>query len=494
MKGGGERKERSHHSCSSINLNIYERRFIMSDKKDVEIKVFASRKAYETFDSRDEPKVAEVIRNRILPQSEAEYLRVNVKIKRKSDQTPEYLVAYLLRKDIYSAEVVRVDVDSNYEPTEITFNYDESEDAADEDAEDEEWGEDLPVEESFVEEEKYISEEEDVYTFDFVAATPVPEIPSAKAAVEKLHALATKAGLRSKMLLGKAATVSNYKQYLTSGLKGFVSIGHGNPNVIVLCDGPLNASWFKGLSNNPLKPGVIYFNSCQVFNEPLKSAVMHAGARTYIGGIVNLLIGPSEEVCKCFWDNIMTSPTRMNVVLSQCEKDKYPREGAHGITGDTGPFSIEKLRLAHAMWTHGHGVQIEYPDRLALERRYGFFIRLRGKPFTSNWVHFEVPTPVIVDGQRLRVGSVMVRFRTGSGASVHAVHVWDGERRIATYNGLNLSSRVFRTPRFGVPNHPYIRRGLGISFGVKFGDSANLPKNKLLVDISSAGCDFIVKT
>jgi len=30
MKGGGERKERSHHSCSSINLNIYERRFIMA--------------------------------------------------------------------------------------------------------------------------------------------------------------------------------------------------------------------------------------------------------------------------------------------------------------------------------------------------------------------------------------------------------------------------------------------------------------------------------
>ena len=470
------------------------RRFIMSNKKDVKIRVFASSKDYATFDSQDEPKVAEVIRNRVLPQSEAEYFRIDVKIKRKSDQAPAYLIAYMLRKDIYSAEVVRVDVDSHYEVSKITFNYDESADEEDEKvADEEEWEEDIPGEEGPVEEGEYIGEEEDEYAFDFVAATPVPGIPTAKAAVERLHELATKAGLKSKMLLGEAATVSNYKQYLTSGLKGFVNVGHGNPNGIALDDGFLNASWFQGLSTNALKPGVIYFNSCQVFNDPLKSAVVHAGARTYIGGIVNLLIGPSEEVCKCFWGKILTSETRMNVALSQCEKDKYPQEGAHGIGGDTGPFSVEKLRLAHAMWTHGHGVQIEYPDRLGHERRYGFFIRLRGKPFTSNWVHFEVPTPVIVDGRRLRVGSVMVRFRTGPGAQVHAVHVWDGERRIATHNGLNLSPRGFSWPRFDVPNHPYIRWGLGISVGIKFGDSANLPPNKLLVDISSAGCDFVVR-
>jgi hypothetical protein len=466
----------------------------MSDKKDVEIKVFASRKEYATFDSRDEPKVAEVIRDRVLPQTEAEYFRVDVKIKRKSDQAPAYLIAYMLRKDIYSAEVVRVDVDSHYEASKITFNYDESGDEEDEEAaDDEEWEEDIPGEAGIVEEGEYFGEEEDEYAVDFVAATPVPEIATAKAAVEKLHELATKAGLKSKMLLGPAATVSNYKHYLTSGLKGFVNIGHGNPNGIVLHDGSLNASWFQGLSTNALKPGVIYFNSCKVFNDPLKSAVMHGGARTYIGGIVNLLIGPSENVCTCFWGEVLTSETRMNVALAQCEKDKYPQEGAHGIDGDTGSFSVVKYRLAHAMWTHGHGSQIEHPDRLSLERRYGFFIRLRGKPFTSNWVHFEVPTPVIIDSRRLRVGSVMVRFRAGPGAYVHAVHVWDGERRIATYNGIHLSPRRFVWPRFDVPNHPYIRWGLGISVGVKFGDGANLPKNKLLVDISSAGCDFVVK-
>lgn len=466
----------------------------MSDTNDVEIRVFASRQEYAAFDARDEPKVAEIIRDQVLSQTDAEYYRVDVKIKRKSDQTPEYLIAYMLRKDIYSAEVVRVDIDNQYEASSITFNYDElGDEGDDEDLDDDEWDDDIPGEEDSVEHVEYFAEEEDEYAFDFVAATPVDGIPSAKQAVEKLHQLATDAGLKSKMLLGAAATVANYKLYLTSGLKGFVNVGHGNPNGIALHDGFLNATWFQGLGTTALKPGVIYFNSCKVFNNPLKPAVMHSGARTYIGGIVNLLIGPSEEVCKCFWGTILKSNTHMKVALTQCEKDKYPQQGAHGFAGDTGPFTVEKLKLVHAMWTHGHGGHIQHSDRLSFEGRYGSLIRFRGKPFTSNWVHFEVPTPVIVDGRRLRVGSVMIRFRVGPGAFVHAVHVWDGERRIAAYGGLHLAPLGFGLPRFDVPNHPYIRFGLGISLGVKFGDGVNLPLNKLLVDISSAGCDFVVR-
>jgi hypothetical protein len=450
---------------------------------DVEIKVFGSRNEYARLDSQDEPQIAEVIRTRVLPQSEAEYFRVNVKIKRRRDQTPEYLVAYLLRKDVYLAEVVKVDVDSDFQVRDITYNYEDSEEEEEEDHTEEE-------------EEIFLAEEWDEYAFDFVAATPVPEIPTAKAAVEYVCDLATKAGLKCKLLLGAEATVANYKLYLTSGLKGFVNVGHGNPNGIALADGSLNADWFQKLSGNPLRPGVIYFNSCQVHNDPLKSAVMQAGSRTFIGGIVNLLIGPSEEICKCFWGKVLPPSTAsMGTTLTQCEKDKYPNEGAHGIIGDASPFSTINLKLVQAMWTHGHSMQIEYPERLDLERRLGFYIQTRGKPFTGNWFHFAIPTPVIVDGRRLCVGSVMIRFRTGSGASVHAVHIYDGETKIAAHDGLNLSPQgSFVWPRFDVPTHPPIRWGLGISIGVRFGDSANLPPNKLLFEISSAGCDFVVES
>ncbi len=150
----------------------------------------------------------------------------------------------------------------------------------------------------------------------------------------------TSLGFKSKMLLGADATVANCKQYLTCGLKGFVSVGHGNTNFIALADGTLDAAWFNNVANQALKPAVVYFNSCQVHNDPLKSAVMKAGARTFIGGIVNLLIGPSEEVCKCFWGKALKTTTPMGDALQTCEKEKYPSEGAHGITGATGPFKV----------------------------------------------------------------------------------------------------------------------------------------------------------
>jgi len=291
----------------------------MSEKKDVEIRVFGSRKEYASLDARDESQVAEIIRTQVLPKTKAEYYHVDVKIKRDRDQVPKYFIAYLLRKDIYLAEVVKVDIESNYQVTSTTWDYDESNEEEEEDF-------------SF-------REVEDAY-INFVVATPVDYIHSAKEAVEKLHNLFTSFGFKSKMLLGTEATVANYKQYLTRGLKGFVNIGHGNTNLIVLADGTLGATWFNSVTNVALEPAVIYFNSCKVHNDPLKSSVIKAGTgtRTFIGGIVNLLIGPSEEVCKCFWGQALKTGTFMGDVLHTCENEKYPNEGAHGITGDTGSF------------------------------------------------------------------------------------------------------------------------------------------------------------
>jgi hypothetical protein len=152
--------------------------------------------------------------------------------------------------------------------------------------------------------------------------------------------MAVNTGLKSKVLLGADASVSNYKKYLKSGLRGFVNVGHGSPSLIVLDDGLLYASWFQGLPGKPLAPAVVYFNSCQVFNNPLQPAVMEAGTRTYIGGILNLSIGPSEEVCKCFWSKVLTQRGAMAPTLKDCEKAKYHTQGAHGICGDLGRFNF----------------------------------------------------------------------------------------------------------------------------------------------------------
>jgi hypothetical protein len=69
---------------------------------------------------------------------------------------------------------------------------------------------------------------------------------------------------------------------------------------------------------------------------------MQAGTRTFIGGIVNLGIGTSEEVCKCFWNKSFTTLSPMGTSLKNCESSKYPTTGDHGITGDKGVFWLSK--------------------------------------------------------------------------------------------------------------------------------------------------------
>jgi hypothetical protein len=296
---------------------------------DVQIKVFPSPVEFRAFDTQEEDSIAQVIRSEVLPREKADYYSVKVDVHRKADGKPEYLVAYMLRKDTYTADVVRVDVDEGYGIRGFQDDYREAEGEPEAGAEGEE--EEPPTDVRAVAEEAYGAVE-------FVAATPCPEIPTALAAVEQIHEWAQEAGLNSVLLLGEEASVANYKKYLSSGLRGFVNVGHGNTNEIVLADGRLGYSWFNSLGRR-LCPAVVYFNSCQVFNNPLQPAVMKAAARTFIGGIVNLGIGTFEEVCNCFWENVLLRNASMSI-LTKCEKDNYPTTGAHGISGDLGSFNF----------------------------------------------------------------------------------------------------------------------------------------------------------
>lgn len=143
--------------------------------------------------------------------------------------------------------------------------------------------------------------------------------------------------------------------------------------------------------------------------------------------------------------------------------------------------------LAHASWIHGHSMQIEDPAAIQSVWRAGFYIRIEGKSGLHNWFHFAIPTPVIVNDHRLRVGSVMLVFRTMSAdAIVRDVHVYDGDVKIAEHNGVNLTGNI-GWRRFDVPTHPEVKMGIGISVGVGFGVESMSHRMEFI----SAGCDFI---
>jgi hypothetical protein len=174
---------------------------------------------------------------------------------------------------------------------------------------------------------------------DVVFATPVPSIATALIGVNKACETARRAGLTCRTLVGREASVENYQAYLTScpKLRVFGNIGHGNPSGIMLAeDKSLTAAWFTSLPAGATSRLVIYFNSCQVHNDPLKAAVLKSGARAFIGGKDNLWIGSSEEVFKCFWRKTMSLSENMEPSLQNCERLYYPKTEAndHGFAGD----------------------------------------------------------------------------------------------------------------------------------------------------------------
>ena len=169
--------------------------------------------------------------------------------------------------------------------------------------------------------------------------TSVDFIPTAVAGVNRACDIATQAGYACDRLFGSQASVQDVRNYLLSHrVKAVGNIGHGNPTGIALDDGDLTAAWFDTLPETALNNKVIYFNSCQVHNPPLETAVMGAGARTFIGGLVNLPIGPSEDVFKCFWQDSLINQSVMGIALAACETTEG-LIGFHGLSGDPGQFS-----------------------------------------------------------------------------------------------------------------------------------------------------------
>jgi hypothetical protein len=272
-----------------------------------------------TYGARESNQIQKAVMDKLLLPSKEPYHKVHVVVKHRPDGKPEALVAYMLRAHTYTADIVKMNVDDTYGVLSVEMSY----------AGDEEDYAGMPLPRVPIKPKR---------APDMVFGTPVPEIPSAKAGVEYACKVAASAGYKVVKLLGKDANVANYRSCLSGHLKAFGNIGHGYTGGIVLFDGNLTSQWFSLQAKKALWPEVVYFNSCQVFNPPLQPSIMKAGARTFAGGKVNLLIGPSEEVFKCFWTKVLKTAAKMGETLKTCEKQKYPVPNAHGISGDLGKF------------------------------------------------------------------------------------------------------------------------------------------------------------
>lgn len=157
------------------------------------------------------------------------------------------------------------------------------------------------------------------------------------------------------------------------------------------------------------------------------------------------------------------------------------------IVAMPGKVQPDSTGITHAMWTHGHSLQVQNPE-LAKVTKLGYSVQIDQKPGSHNWIHFAIPTPVIINDTRAQAGSILLVFKTGSkDAWIDAVHVYDGDKRIATYDNLHLSPKDNKLERFSIPGNPQITWGLGISVGI----STGVESMSHTFGFISAGCDFV---
>jgi hypothetical protein len=136
-----------------------------------------------------------------------------------------------------------------------------------------------------------------------------------------------------------------------------------------------------------------------------------------------------------------------------------------------------------ASWTNGVDVALENRSWSALRQGFGTTIRPSNETI-SGWVHFAIPTPVILSGVRVKAGQALVRFSTGSQASIGAIHVYDGETKIAEQNGTKFQGNLqLATLQLG---RPEVKWGTGISVLLNFTGTTS----DAWVQLIAAGIDF----
>jgi hypothetical protein len=173
------------------------------------------------------------------------------------------------------------------------------------------------------------------------------------------------------------------------------------------------------------------------------------------------------------------------------------------------------MGIKMATWLHGNGAQPE--NAPYSQRRMAGSGLFGGTDLSTNWFHFPISTPVIVDDRRPLLTRVFVLYRMRY-CAVEAVQLWSGRERIAIFSvtqepgAIKQYSDVDRgeyvegktmfslIPHYGEPKE--IRQGLSISVKVKFdstemiesppGSSNYIDTLRQLgkIEFYSAGADF----
>ena len=167
------------------------------------------------------------------------------------------------------------------------------------------------------------------------------------------------------------------------------------------------------------------------------------------------------------------------------------------------------MSIKMATWLHGNGAQPEFEPRS--KRRMAGSGLFGGLDLSTNWFHFPISTPVIINDARMRLSRAFVLYRMKF-CAVQAVQLWSGGERVALFTPTQESGDIRHTPDVDrstiiedksmfniVPLHGsdpiQVQRGLSISVKVAFDSrqtvqNAEVARHIGTIEFFSAGADW----
>jgi hypothetical protein len=83
----------------------------------------------------------------------------------------------------------------------------------------------------------------------------------------------------------------------------------------------------------------------------------------------------------------------------------------------------------YVFWIHGVNVQVEYTDPtrgVSIRRRGDLGAEIRQNDGTSNWFHFAIPTPTLLDLEEVLITKAYLRVLPHPGNYIRRVHIRHG--------------------------------------------------------------------
>ncbi len=259
---------------------------------------------------------------------------------------------------------------------------------------------------------------------------------------------------------------------------------NGHPRVITVGAANIREEWIGYSSQGPAaldahKPD---FVAPSHFKGYTASDNGTSAANPVCAGVIALLRGHNPQLRQ---DAVKEALQKTAKDLCGTDWDRNSGYGMINAERAFNKLNFNQTPLIHASWIHGNTTHVEYPDRLLISRSYGFYGYYQGKANTSNWFHLAIPTPVIVSRRRLRLDSIMLMMWSDPNAIITDVHVWDANRNLKKFTGLNMTgSHWFE--RFDILNN-LVRYGVSVSIGVKFTSATGARR----VIFGSCGGDFV---